>query len=354
MKNKNAKIILTLLLVMMFSVYSFAGTSISNTGDIQPDGVKEAADQIQKAADSLGPGMSNAYALSNVGGFPIGTSYLGKFPSFYLGFVLNAGLANMEYFDDDREKEQGVYPGVALNPAVIFGLGLGKGFDVMGKLFLFSDGFYMPPVDYEYAKLEKINIYSIGAKLRYQYIEKKIILPGLLEFNGLTFSAGSDMMYGKIQLSGEVSYPLDAISVDTGSGIKELNLAFDPAYSSELGWVVADVNVQAVAYMDFLWIFDFYTGFGLSGNLGFFNLSIDGSGVVTTDDVDYKANNAGSNEVATVSVKSDNKYSPYYIMPFYIVGFEADVYIFRISLESMVNLRNGSDVNVQIAVRSQF
>jgi hypothetical protein len=117
-----------------------------------------------------------------------------------------------------------------------------------------------------------------------------------------------------------------------------------------LSWWLISPSIQALFYFDFLWIFTIYTGFGLAVHLGSFDLNLTASGDVY----------AGApwplptTPIASVTGTSVTSYAPSIIMPLYILGLDINLYILQISFETMVNLMNLRDINIQIGVRSQW
>ncbi len=222
--------------------------------------------QIQHTTDLNGPFVANAFALANVLGYPIGKSYIGSFPSFELGLAGGAGCTNMKYFDEnDPAHDNGTLPMFAPNPVVHFGVGIGGGFDIIGKIFYISKSLvqkYKDDVDYEAhgIELKDFKIYSTGAKLRYNYIKEKKFLPFYLSFGGMTFSLGGNFMYGDIQFIGDYKYDFENINV-TGlpTGIP---INFDGQFDANIHWAIFTLDVQAVAYFDIFYLFSLYTGFG--------------------------------------------------------------------------------------------
>lgn len=362
MKSAKTAISLMIAFLLLVSVKSYSGTTVDTSGalDITSAGVDEITIQFQDILDDFGPAISNAYALANMGGYPLGKSYIGDSPHLFFGFSLNAGLSNMQFFDSDADVEEGVYPAVAINPAIYFGMGLAKGLDFMVKAFVYSDGFYRPPVNFEFATLTKLNIYSFGGRVRYNYLKEKTLLPGLFGFGGVTFSGGVDFMYGTIRMDGDLSLSLTSIEVDVGGTDTPIDIDFNSYHALEVKWFIISVDTRALAYLDFFWIFDLYTGVGLALNFGSFGLDISAPRdpaqpcTVTTENAAYKAANAGSGDLGTITVVSDNKYRPYIIVPTFIIGFDINLFVIRLAVETMVNLRNGSDVNVQLGTRFQF
>jgi len=328
----------------------YSGTIITAPAEVTGAGTDEIASQIQDFSDNFGPAMANAYAIGNVAGYPVGSATLGSLPSFLLGFSLNAGFANMDYFDDDVSRPKELYPAVGLNPALFFGMGLTDRLDVIAKFAVYSDGLYRPPLNNEKATLEKLSLYSAGGKVRYNIVKGKKLLPGIFNFGGVTLSAGGDFMYGKIGLNGTVNYPLEGITVDFGPPAGEIvvDLEFNPSYTTSIKWFIAGGNVQAIVFFNFLWIFDMYTGLELAFTYGSFDLSLNGSGTAVY------SNPPAPDETVAVALDSNNKYKPRYVLPLYVVGVDINLYYVHLTFETMVNLWNRKDVNGQLGFRLQY
>lgn len=308
-----------------------AGTTVTSSPDNVP--VADMIAGFQNKSDAYGTAIAQAYALGNISGYAIGSSYLGSVPHLYIGFGLNAGLTNMQRFDGDKN----AIPGFGLNPTFMFGLGLGKGLDILGKAFIYSSGMYKPPVDTAYLKLNKLNIYSFGGKLRYNIIKRKTLMPGVFHFEGITLSAGADAMYGQFKFSGNYAntFNLPVSGTDTDVGV-------DMDYTADLNYLVISGNTQAIVYANVFFLFNVYTGLGLALNFGSINSDLTVDGPVT------------GGTTGTLTAASKNKYKPNYFMPTYILGIEVDLFAFQICLESMVDLTNGQDINMALSIRSQW
>ncbi len=356
MKKTRIVIFMILLLFLICSgVYSETTIDTSNAPDIAAAGISEIGTLIQESVDYFGPGIANGFALSNFAGYPMGKAYLGGFPHFFIGASLTAGLTNMEYFDSEK-KEERKYPAGGVNPAAYFGLGLGKGLDIMFKTLVFSSGMYNPPYSKTYLQLNKLNLYSVGGKIRYNLIQDHTILPGLLELGGVTFSIGADMLKGLLQVGGQLEYPLGNIQVDIPSPVsttEDVSLDLTSDYTADIKWYILSANSQIIAYFDFLWIFSMYTGLGISFNFGHFSLDVEGTGTVTTTSSTYIAA-AGTDTLGTMTLASSNSYSPKIYVPLYIIGFDISLFLIHITAESMVNLRNKKDINLQLGAKIQI
>lgn len=355
-------LIIVVFIILAFRSISYSATTIDITN--LPVGLNESdfdtdkmANQIQHTTDLNGPFIADAFALANVLGYPIGKAYLGSFPHFELGVSVGAGCTNMKYFDkEDPAHDNGTLPMFAPNPVLHLGFGLGGGFDVLGKMFYVSKSVinkYKSDIDYEArgTTLKDFKIYSAGAKLRYNYIKEKRVLPYYLAFGGVTFSLGGNFIYGDISFIGDYKYDFKNITVTGVPTAVPIN--FDGQFEANIHWAIFTLDAQAVAYFDIFYLFSLYTGFGLAGNIGSFKLQSAGSGNATTTDPTYQGI-IGTNQVGRVDFSSKNNYRASPVIPLYILGLEINILVLKLNAETMVNLLNRSDVNVQFGTRLQF
>ena len=347
-----------LLFLVSFVKIAYSGTTVNiiPVGGLSIDDIDtvEIQNQVQDLADLNGPIISDSFALVNMAGYPIGKAYIGNFPHFEVGLSVGAGCTNMKYFDeDDPASDNGSFPGITLNPAVHFGLGLGNGLDVLAKFFYISKSLFDPSLEYDVVTLSDFKLYSIGGKLRYNYIRNKTIIPFIFNFGGLTFSLAGDFMYGNVKLLGEYDYDFEDVEIEVLGVPREMLVGFSGDYDSVIDWMIFAVTAQAIAYCDILYIFSIYSGFGLTGNIGYFKIGFDGDGGMVTDDPVYQAA-MSTDSVGTLSFETQNRYDPAYIIPTYIIGVEINIYAVKLSFETMVNMRNRSDVNLQFGARMQM
>jgi hypothetical protein len=331
---------------------ALARTTITYSGTyITVDGVQEVVDQYDSVCENFGPAMAEAYALGNLTGYPIGRASLGGLGHFCIGVAGGAGLTNTIYYNDEADVPDNVFPGIGPNPVLFLGLGITEKLDLMGKVFLFSTGFYKPPVDYDYLVLEKLNMGSFGIKARYRAVDPQTILPGIFSFGGISLGIGTNMMFGSMKFSGQYDYPLASVDVDPdGAGpltASQYDVNFGSNYESEISWYILSANIEALVYIDLYWIFTLYSGFGLSGNYGSFSMKLSAQGNVTGDA-------PLPDPISTVTITSTNTYNPHYVIPLYILGLEVDLFALKFTVESMVSLLNGSDINIQFGTRFQF
>ncbi len=310
--------------------------------------------QVQDKADLNGPIVADSLAMGNITGYPIGKATLGSFPHFQVGVAMGAGMTNMRYFDDSRpESDNGSLPGITPNPVLIFGVGLGGGFDVVGKYFSLSKAIVDPGLSTDIAKLSDYKLLSIGAKLRYNIIEKKKLLPFIFNFGGVTVSLGGDFMYGDVKVTGDYEVDFDDIAIEESGNPFTITTNFDGEYNARVLWSIFSLTAQAVAYFDVFYLFSFYTGFGLTGNVGYFKMRFGGIGDLTSEDPPISGA-PYNGQIGTLLFDSTNKYHPYYAIPTYLIGLELNLWKLKITGETMVNLYNRKDVNATVGLRVQI
>ncbi len=341
--------------VVLTTTAVFARTTIDVTPaggvTVPQDSMDSIEQQLQDITDKNGKFIANSFALANILGYPIGKSSIGHFPHMEAGVALGVALTNAKYFDD--KAEDGTFPGVMANPVIHAGFGLAGNFDIIGKLFYFRKSIYAPDINTDTATLQDFNFISFGAKLRYNYLKEATILPFLLKFGGLTFSIGADIMMGNVDVTGKYDAKYEDITVRYNGTDYTLTSNLDSAYGATVSWTVFTVSTQALAYIDVMYLFSFYTGFGLATNLGFFSTDFNGNGQLTTDDNIYIAAK-GNGDIGTMEFESVNSYMPAYVIPTFIVGVEINLFVIKLTADTMVNLYNRSDVTLQAGVRMQL
>lgn len=325
-------------------VHAWVFVDTSRAPSIPVPGLLSTVYEIDNAITKNFRNYPAAFALANVGGYPVGDAYIGNFPHMFFGVSATIGCANMKYYDEDVPRDANVYPAYAPNPVLYFGFGLAGGFDLMFKLMVLTDAIYKPPLNQESAKLGKFNIYSGGAKIRKNLIKKKKILANIFDFGGLTVSAGADYMEGLLTIDGHYRYTLKGIEVNPPGGY--YNIAFDAYYNFNLKWIMFSVNTQALAYINFLWVFDLYAGFGMSLTYGVNSLDGSGIGPITSTAL------AGYSEFLFAAV--GYKYHPRVFMGLFVAGLEINIWILKLNFETMVNISNGRDISLQLGTRLQF
>ena len=77
-----------------------------------------------------------------------------------------------------------------------------------------------------------------------------------------------------------------------------------------------------------------YTGFGVSVNKGNFELEVNGTGELSTDDADYLALDA-TGKLGSIEIVSENKYQPKIYLPVFIFGFDIAITYIHLTFETM-------------------
>lgn len=308
-------------------------------------------DEVQAISDLNGPYIANSVALANILGYPVGKAHI---EGFQLGVAMGAGMTNMAYFDkNDPAHENGSIPGIIPSPVLHFGMGLTDRIDVLGKYFSLSSAAVDPHLESELATLTDYKLLSIGGKLRYNVVKPAILIPFIFNFGGVTVSLGADFMYGDVSVKGSYDAKYNGVEVDYGTGPTPVPLDFSGDYEASALYSIFSINAQALVYFDIIYLFSVYTGFGLSGNLGYTKIRADAEGDLSTDDPAYNLT-TGDDQVGTIVFTSENRYTPYYGIPAYIFGLEINLYVLKLTAETMVNLYNLSDVTAQTGVRIQI
>ncbi len=343
------QILSIVVLAMIFAgishtpAHSWIFVDTTNAPAIPIDGYLQTVSDIDDIITKNFRNYPAAFAIANVGGYPIGDAHIGNFPHMFFGVSFTVGCANMKYFDEDIAREENVYPAYAPNPTLYFGFGLAGGFDILFKVIFFSDTMYRPSLHQKSVRLSKANIYSVGGKLRKNLVSRIAILPDIFDFGGVTVSAGADCMEGIIGIDGNYKYKLNNITVNPPGGVYTVD--FDAYYNFNIKWTMLSANAQALVYFHFLWVFDFYTGVGMATTWGYNRLK--GSGIGTVS-------NAIIGPIGTISAKAEYKRSPRFFMGLYIAGLEVNIWVLKLTMETMVNISNGKDINLQLGTRLQF
>lgn len=161
------------------------------------------------------------------------------------------------------------------------------------------------------------------------------------------------MMYGRFNLSGDYKQDLSDSTVQISGAPQNIDMQFDGTYNAIIEWSVFSITTQVIGYIDIFYFFSLYTGFDLTGNFGFFDIEFDGTGKLLSKDF-TALSTTGSPEVGSISFITKNKFHPGYVIPAYIIGLEINILVIKLNIESMVNLRNGSDVNIQVGTRIEI
>ena len=137
---------------------------------------------------------------------------------------------------------------------------------------------------------------------------------------------------------------------------QSFNIQFIGGLDAAIKWSIFSITTQAVAYFDFLYIFSLYSGFGLSCNFGTFSIEFDGEGeLFIVSDINLSnITGENTNRIGALYFVTENSYKSTIFLPAYIIGLEINILYAKLNLETMVNMRNASDVNAQVGVRIQI
>ncbi len=358
-KNSPVWLLFPALIIMQLLINTHAlhgGTTIELNPKIAD--FTDQADMISKVQDKSdlnGPFLADAFALSNITGYPNGSATIGSFPHFQAGVAIGSGCTNMEYFDEESEaSDNGSFPMIIPNPVLHVGFGIIGGLDFIGKIFIFDSSMYRPDYENDIATIKDFSLYSAGGRVRYNILPRFTIVPALLSFGGITISMGADAMIGRFRVEGEYETAFEDITVDySGTDYPLGEVLFEGDYIAEVNWKIISGTVTALAYMELFSIFTVYTGVGITLGVGSFKTDFQGVGLCTTDNNTYFLA-AGTYEVGTLTFTSKNKYTAHPFIPTYILGAEVSLFFFKLHVETMVNLYTGKDVTALIGARIQF
>lgn len=361
--NSESFIVLIVIILYFTTAVGYAGTSINFTpkvGGATYDNT-DITDKMQAKSDLNGPFIAEGFALANITGYPNGSATIGTFPHFQVGASFGVGCTNMEYYDESSEAStNGSLPMIIPNPVVHFGFGLIGGLDFIGKFFSFDSSMYKFDYENDLATPEEYSFYSIGGRIRYNILPRFTIVPALFSFGGVTISAGGDAMFGKMKVHGKYEATFQDITIEDGGTPYVLtDVQFNGTYEADVTWKVISGTVSAFAHLEFLTIFDVYTGLGITLGTGFFNYNFTGVGLMTTTGPAAYTGvpvNAGTDpgNVGTLDFNSNNKYKSYPAIYTFVIGTEVSLFFIKAYAETMVNMHNGKDVTAMVGVRLEF
>jgi hypothetical protein len=300
---------------------------------------------FENSVDINGPNFANAFAFSSTTGYANGKATLGDFPHFEVGLFVNSALTNTQVFQNSSSGTyNGEVVGLGITPALRFGIGLGGGFDFMGKFLTINKDLYDPNLKAPMGEitLDELTLYIIGGRVRYNVIKEKTVIPFLFTFGGISLSAGADISRGIIGITGKY----DKTFKPTTEGGFAVEPQFSGNYTTKMSWYYLSTTFQGLVYFELLKLFSFYTGLCTSFGYGWFNFEFDCDGTLT--------DNISSTTISDVVITSENKYHPMKVIPTYVLGLELNIPIVKIVAESQVNLRNRADVSLTLGLRLTF
>jgi hypothetical protein len=324
----------------------FATTSMTTSIPLAQSEKDLFSAQFENKVDMNGPNFANAFAFSSTTGYANGKATLGDFPHFEVGLFVNSALTNTQVLQNSTSGTyNGEVVGLGITPALRFGIGLGGGFDFMGKFLMFNKDLYDPNLKTPVATLDELTLYIIGGRVRYNVIKEKTVIPFLFSFGGISLSAGADLSRGIIGIGGKYEMPFQSIPV---AGYGTINPQLSGDYTTRMSWYYLSTTFQGLVYFELLKLFSFYTGLGTSFGYGWFKFEFDATGTLS----DPAALPLPFS--STVLFSSENKYHPMKVIPTYVLGLELNIPIVKIVAESQVNLRNRADVSLTLGLRITF
>lgn len=357
------------LFVIMISSVLYAGSEVtftSTVGVTLPSAATDPlTDEFDKILDDNIGNIANGNFFANSTGYPIGTAKMDLFPHFFAGYCVGAAGTNLSYFDDER-KEDGKFPGGGITGAFLFGTGITEKIDVIGK-FLYYDYVMYDPTSSSAGKkfpldLNELSLFVLGGKVRYNQVGQRKIIPFLFELQGITFSAGADLMSGTIGVKGEKEKKFDlgsqTFDPDGTGGVAEQTIDVYmeiTKYDAEIKWFQLSTTASAFAYFDIIKIFTFYTGLSATVGYGFFTLNSEIEGTMNTDNTVFQTAAGMSDSVmGTATMETKSRYSPYPWLPAFTMGAEINLFLLKITAETSVNLKNKEDITGVIGMRFQI
>jgi len=299
--------------------------------------------------------IPNAFAMVNTMGYPNGKSTIKKFPHFEFGAAGGFGVLGVNRGDHYTDAHPSI-PFFSANGGFHIGTGVADRIDVTLKFF--SLGWFVT-VKEEIEetgdntsfrlKFTDSDIYSVGVKARYNWKERKTLIPILFSFGGISFNLGLDYMYGKWRADSEYS-DVQTISFGTAGDIEGRSTI---SGHTDINWNIVSLTPEAFVYADILYLFSLYTGPSLSFNVGTFNFDMIENGEVRA--ITANGPVTLNEQIGTVVMKSENGMHPYYILPKWTVGLEINLWVLKLQVEGAAILTSIADSGmIQAGVRMQF
>ncbi len=351
-------LILSYIFILIFPSLSLAQTTITVASLPGFEGTineNEAASKYEKFSSRLFEKnreiIPTAFALINTIGYPNGRSIIRQFPHLEFGAAMGGGIYKYnrqnEYTDDNP-----AFPFAGVNGGFHIGTGIISSLDVTFKVFVFSFGAVYDKsgnIDGDGANtaynmdIKDADLNSYGIKFRYNFVERRVILPLIFSFGGMTFNLAFDYMTGEMKSNFQIE-DLEEISY---SGVPT-GLLLDVSGEPDSDFSIYSVTPEAFIYFDFFTFFSLYTGPSVSFNFGEFNFDMTAQG--------YILNPGNHNErIATADLTSKYKMEPKLFLPKWTVGLEFSVLALRIQVEGSTLLTSASDsFTGQAGIRFQF
>jgi hypothetical protein len=357
MKRRLIFLILILSVAAYFPVNAYAGTDMTITpiiGITAPEALNaemefEAfVDNFFTENEEVIPG---GLAMVNTLGYPNGKATIKPFPHFEFGVAAGVGILEYGRYEDFSEDNPTI-PFGGINAAVHVGTGITERLDVtvkffsLGLVYKVDESFDDEAGDVEYkVRIKDTEVYSAGAKFRYNLLPSITIVPLLLSFGGVSVNLAFDYMKGETKTILEMKETRD-IKV---SGIDE-TVEASHINEGKIEWNLYSVTPEMLVYLDLLYFISLYTGPSVSFNYGTFDFTMNGSGKL----VGQGPNFAGT-DIADIDVRIDYSMKPYAMIPKWTLGIELNILMLKLQAEVISILNSPTDsVMGQVGIRMQF
>jgi hypothetical protein len=351
-------IILILSMAVYFPMNSYAGTNITITDIASFDNVAQAEADYEAFIDSFFTEneevIPSGLAMVNTLGYPNGKSTIKPFPHFEFGVAAGVGILEYGRYEDFSE-EYPTIPFGGINAAVHVGTGVTERLDVtvkffsLGMVYKVDESFDDEAGDVSYkVRIKDTDVYSVGAKFRYNLLPNMTIVPLLLSFGGVSVNLAFDYMKADTKIIMEMS---DTENVD----VLSTPISATATYNNEgrMEWNLYSVTPEMLVYLDLLYFISIYTGPSVSFNYGTFDFTMRGNGnIITNDPVGpYTPGDV----IGTTAVDIDYSMKPYAMIPKWTLGLELNLSVLKLQAEvtSILNSPNDS-VMGQVGIRMQF
>lgn len=312
-------------------------------------------------------------AMANVLGYPNGRAMIGQFPHFEIG--VSAGVSTYQLFRyRDYDIHNPEIPGAGVNGGIHFGTGIDDRMDIMFKIFVLGS-FYIydreinqsvthdTTIDREYTvEVTDNSIYSFGVKSRYNLIRPRP--RSLFSFGGLNINLAFDYMSARFAAKGEyiTTKDVDITIPDFVFGETQTTLEVIASVrgASAIQWHFFSVTPEIITYFNLLYAINIYTGFALSINRGAVTFETNAVGelrnVTPIEAPSTSTTLVPANQViASANMHADASMTPHVLLPRYILGFEIDFFLFKMTVEASTVLTSPTDsFAAQIGVRTEI
>lgn len=355
MKTRLFFLMLILSVAAYFPMSLHAGTNITVTDLTGFDDVAQVEADYEAFIDSFFTEneevIPSGLAMANTLGYPNGKSTIKPFPHFEFGVAAGAGILEYGRYEDFSE-ENPTIPFGGINAAVHVGTGITERLDVtvkffsLGLVYKVDESFDDEAGDVAYkVRIKDTEVYSVGAKFRYNLLPSITIVPLLLSFGGVSVNLAFDYMKGDTKILMEMS---DTETVVIGATPYDATATYNN--EGKIEWNLYSVTPEMLVYLDLLYFISLYTGPSVSFNYGTFDFTMKGNGDITGVTAPFTGV-----QLATSTVDIDYSMKPYAVIPKWTLGIEFNILMLKLQAEVTSILSSPTDsVMGQVGIRMQF